>query len=163
MHGDILVTHQRDIGHRPERWRAAFSSRAVFIRAVFIRRHTMRVRIGLLFVLLLGVTALLASTLNQYGVADQRQVTFSQQVKVGDSLVPAGDYKVLHLMEGEEHAMLFKQLDVPAKKAVVVKVKCTLKPLPEIARTNEQRYQLEDGVQVLIMLQFKGDKAQHIF
>jgi len=123
----------------------------------------MRVRIGLLFVLLLGVTALFAANLDQYGVADQRQLTLFRQAKIGDTLVRAGDYKVLHLMEGDEHVMLFKQLGVPAKKAVVVKVKCTLKPLPEIARTNEQRYQLEDGVQVLVMLQFKGDKAQHIF
>jgi len=123
----------------------------------------MRMRIGLLFVLLLGVTALFAGNLNKYAVADQRQLTLSQQVKIGDTLVPAGDYKVLHVMEGEEHVMLFKQLDVPAKKAVVVKVKCTLKPLPEIATSNEQHYQLEDGVQVLTMLQFKGDKAQHIF
>ena len=123
----------------------------------------MRMRIGLLFVLLLSVTALLAANLNQYGVADQRQLTLSQAVKIGDTLVPAGDYRVLHLMEGEEHVMLFKQLDVPGKKAVVVKVKCTLKPLPEIATASEQRYRLEDGIQVLTMLQFKGEKAQHIF
>ena len=100
---------------------------------------------------------------NNLGIHDTGKVVFHSPTRVGNSLLPAGEYVVRHTMEGEEHVMLFKQLGVPAKKAVVVRVKCTLKPLPDIAATNEQRYQLEAGVQVLTMLQFKGEKAQHIF
>lgn len=124
----------------------------------------MRVRMSvvILFVLL-GVTALVASDLNKFGVADQRNVTFYSQVKIGDTVVPAGDYKVLHVMEGEEHVMLFKQLGASKDKAITVKTKCTLKPLPSSAKENQSMFRTENGVQVLTLLQFKGDKAQHVF
>jgi hypothetical protein len=125
----------------------------------------MRVRTGWWLVMLLSVVGAVfaSSNLNQFGVADVRQVTFFDQVKIGDTIVPAGEYKVLHAMEADSHVMLFKQIDAPASKATVVKVKCTLKPLDQVAKTNEQRFRTENGVQVLTVLQFKGDKAQHVF
>ncbi|MBV8207318.1 MAG: hypothetical protein JO041_11040 [Acidobacteria bacterium] len=123
----------------------------------------MRVRIGLAMFVLLGLGVALGSQLNQFGIADSQQVTFSTAVKIGDTLVPAGDYKVLHTMQGEDHIMLFEQQGVPKSKAGYAKVKCTLKPLDEAARTNEARFRNESGVEILTLLQFKGDKAQHVF
>lgn len=123
----------------------------------------MRARTGFALFVLLGLGVMFASSLNQYGVADKQNVTFYTQVKIGDTIVPAGDYRVLHNMEGDDHVMVFEQKDVPKGKGALVKVKCTMKPLTETAKNSEQHFRNDDGVQVLTMLQFKGDKAQHIF
>ena len=111
-----------------------------------------------LFFLCLG-TCLLAS--NQYGVSDTRQVTFYEQVKVGDTVLPAGEYKVVHTMQGESHIMLFRRID--GGNGALATVKCTLKPLSEPAKKTELRYSMAGGVKILTQMQFKGDTAVHTF
>ena len=106
---------------------------------------------------------LMAADLNKFGVADQRTVTFYDPVKIADTVVPAGDYKVLHTMEGDNHIMVFQQQNVGKKAQATVKVKCTLKPLEKPADQNLIGYKNEASNRVLNFLQFKGDKAIHQF
>ena len=67
--------------------------------------------------------SVLAGGENQFGVADTRQVRFDNPIWVGDTLLPSGDYKVLHTMQGDTHMMVFEQTS--GKKPVEVRVKCT--------------------------------------
>lgn len=121
----------------------------------------MRTRVCLVGFLLLAIGSLLAA--NQFGVADSRNVTFYQPFKVAGTLLPAGEYKILHTMEGENHIMLFRQTDAKSGKAGLATAKCTLKPLPEPAKQTMIRFSDEAGVKVLTLMQFKGDSAQHTF
>jgi len=100
--------------------------------------------------------------LNQLGVADVYRVSFTEQVRVADTLLPAGNYEIRHLMEGENHFMVFHQLGV--KKPAEVRAKCTLVPLPEKAAESQKFYELNGGNErVLHALIFKGDRAKHVF
>jgi hypothetical protein len=69
-------------------------------------------------VLILGTAAMAA---NQFGVADTRPVTFYDTVRVGDTLLPAGDYVVTHQMRGDEHIMVFTK---QGRKPVEARLKC---------------------------------------
>ena len=117
--------------------------------------------VALLVVCVSGIVV--AGNLNKFGVADQRNVTFYDQVKIGDTVVPAGDYKVLHTMEGDNHIMVFQQQNVSKNKQATVKIQCTLKPLDKPASQNLIGYKTEGTVHALNYLQFKGDQAIHQF
>jgi len=96
------------------------------------------------------------------GIADVYKVNFSEKVRVADTVLPAGNYEIRHVMEGENHFMVFHQLGT--KKPAEVRAKCTLVPLPEKATENQKMYELNAANErVLRELIFKGDRAKHVF
>ena len=103
---------------------------------------------------MLGAATLLAATDNPMaGVALKQEITFTAPTVVGGSLLPAGDYKVLHEMQGTEHIMIFKQIDGKAE----AKAKCNLVPLTEKAKTTEQRYtENAKNERVLVEMTFRA-------
>ncbi len=120
--------------------------------------------VGIIAVCVLGTSLLLsaAHNHNQYGVADSRQVTFDNPMRVGDVLLPSGEYQVLHTMEGETHVMVFKQQRT--KKPFEAKVKCQLVPLAEKADQTAKTYIVNAANErVLQTLVFRGDTAKHVF
>ena len=113
-------------------------------------------------VCVLGLSVLASAGQNQFGVADSRQIRFDNPTWVGDTLVPSGNYQVLHTMQGDTHIMVFEQKGV--KKPVEVRVKCILVPLEAKALHNETLYMLNDkNERVLQALIFRGDNARHQF
>lgn len=115
--------------------------------------------VGLIVVLATGIA--LASR-NQYGVSDQNTITFDNPVYVGNTLLPKGEYQVLHTMDGSAHVMVFKQ--VTGKNAVEAKVPCTLKPLKEKSPDTRKGYVVGDNKQLTLHeLTFRGDTATHVF
>ena len=124
----------------------------------------MRSKVALIMLFVICVSGLLvAGKLNKFGVADERQVTFYEQVKVGETVLPAGQYKVLHTMEGDNHVMVFQQMNVGKKNQATAKIKCTLKTLDKAADQSLIGYKSENNEKVLNFLQFKGDTAVHQF
>ena len=111
---------------------------------------------------LLVSSALLNAGLDRYGVEERRKLTFENPVRVGDTLLPSGHYEVLHLMSGDSHFMLFKQLGV--EKPAEAEVKCNLITLHHKAVATRTIFTLNAANQrVLQILVFKGDRAQHEF
>jgi hypothetical protein len=99
---------------------------------------------------------------NKFGVADSRVITFVAPTRIGGVLLPKGSYKVLHTMEGQNHVMVFTQLN--GKNPVETKVKCQLVPLKNRADRDEQTFELNAAKErVLHSLVFRGDTAQHVF
>jgi hypothetical protein len=99
---------------------------------------------------------------NKFGVADTYQVSFAQNVRVADVVLPQGRYEIRHVMEGQEHIMVFRQLGT--KKPVEVRAKCTLVALPDTAKNDEKKFVLNGADErVLRELVFKGDRAKHVF
>ncbi len=116
--------------------------------------------VAMIFVL--ATTVLLQAGQNKFGVSDARKVVFENPVRVGDVLLPKGEYKVLHTMDGDSHIMVFTQQS--AKTPVEVKVKCTLVPLTAKAPTTERYYMVNaSNERVLRELVFRGDMAKHVF
>lgn len=99
---------------------------------------------------------------NQFGVADSYKIVFTAPTRIGDVLLPQGNYQVLHTMQGQDHIMVFKRLQT--RKPVEARVKCQLVPLPKKAGRDEQTFVINAANErVLHTLVFKGDSAQHVF
>jgi copper(I)-binding protein len=82
-------------------------------------------------------------------------------MKIGNLTLPAGDYTVLHTMDGENHVMVFRQ-DKGARAEF--KVKCTLVPLTAKAQQTQKVYVINAANErELHELIFQGDKAKHVF
>ncbi|HZD33094.1 MAG TPA: hypothetical protein VE779_15700 [Candidatus Angelobacter sp.] len=117
-----------------------------------------------MFVILAAMVVLCAATTfaatdSMTGVALKQQITFTAPTVVGGALLPAGDYKITHEMNGSEHIMIFKQIGGNAE----VKAKCNLVPLNGTARTTEQRYsENAKNEHVLVEMQFRGDTSKHV-
>ncbi len=107
----------------------------------------------------LGATTVLAAKDYPMGVAPKQEISFTAPTLVGGNLLPAGDYSVLHTMQGTEHVMVFKQIGGKAE----AKAKCNLVPLTAKAKTTEQRYnENAQNQRVLIEMTFKGDSSKHV-
>jgi hypothetical protein len=110
-------------------------------------------------VLMLAVVATAGENL---GIANSQRINFSGNVRIGDVLLPQGDYDVKHVMEGSNHIMVFRR--VSAGKPVSARVKCTLVPLTEKSKTTEKKYEMNAAnEQVLQEIVFRGDSAKHVF
>jgi hypothetical protein len=99
---------------------------------------------------------------NKLGIADTYRVSFTEKVRVADTVLPQGNYEIRHVMEGQDHIMVFRQIG--ARKPVEVRAKCTLVPLSEKAKDSQKIYVLNAASErVLHELIFKGDRAKHVF
>ena len=112
-----------------------------------------------LFVVLLCSAVLLPAKDNPMGIKDKQDIMLSAPTLVGGTVLPAGDYKVTHEMQGQTHIMIFKQSHGTAE----VKTKCTLVPLNEKAQDTRQLYETNAKNQkVLMEMIFRGDTAKHV-
>jgi hypothetical protein len=109
--------------------------------------------------MVVGTASMLAAKDYPMGIAPKQEITFTAPTVVGGSLLPAGDYKVLHEMQGTTHIMIFKQINGKAE----AKAKCNLVPLDAKATTTEQRYtENAKNERVLVEMTFRGDTAKHV-
>lgn len=114
--------------------------------------------ISLAAFLVVGSASLFAAN-NPMGVAPKQEITLTAPTVVGGTLLPAGEYKVLHEMQGTEHIMVFKQINGKAE----VKAKCSLVPLNQKAKTTEQHFnENAKNERVLVEMQFRGDTSKHV-
>jgi len=117
---------------------------------------------ALFFALILCLSSMLQAATNKYGVADVRKFTLTAPTRVGDVLLPQGNYEVRHVMEAENHMMVFKQLDT--NKPAEARVKCNLVQLKGKAESNQVIYESNGANErVLRTLRFRGDLAEHVF
>lgn len=112
--------------------------------------------------ILVSIAGLAMATLNQYGVADIQKITFSDPMKIGDVVLPKGEYKVQHTMDGDNHIMVFTQQKVstPAE----ARVKCQLVKLNAKAERTQMLYTRDaNNTNILQEVVFRGDTAKHVF
>jgi len=118
--------------------------------------------VAIFIMCVLACSVFAAAKQNQFGVADKRNLELFVPTWVGGVLLPVGDYVVLHTMEGQDHIMVFKQIN--KSKAAEARVKCQLVPLAKAAPGDEQIFTVNPANErVLHTLVFKGDSAQHVF
>jgi hypothetical protein len=108
---------------------------------------------------LLILTALSFAAENKLGIHNVAKVNFSSAVRVGATMIPAGEYTVRHTMEGEDHIMTFTRTG----KKDVFKLKCTLVALEHRASQDQQLVEISGNERVLRELIFSGDTAKHVF
>lgn len=117
---------------------------------------------GMLILMCVFMLAAVSGAENQLGIRDTYRVSFTEKVRVADTLLPQGNYEIRHVMEGSNHIMVFRQLGT--KKPVEVRAKCTLVSLSTKADRDERIYVVNAANErVLQELVFKGDTAKHVF
>jgi hypothetical protein len=109
------------------------------------------VRTVFLLFIMLGVGLFLWAQQPMIGFTGSRDVTLSQDARVGSETLPAGTYRVTHVMGGSEHVMIFTH----NKKAF--RVKCTLEN--DCLGIGHQHLQLPHGLASLLSEQMKGIKV----
>src|SRR5579864_1732643 len=115
---------------------------------------------GTIGLFLLAFSSAVVSGPNHLGIADVRQITFSTPVRIGTTLLPAGDYEVRHTMQGDEHIMVFTSRK---GKGESVKAKCNLVSLPGKSGQTQTVYEVNsDHEKVLREMVFRGDTAKHV-
>ena len=114
--------------------------------------------LGFLALLMVSVAALAADT-KALGVGKTRSITFIEDVKVGNTVLKAGDYQVRHEMDGNNHVLVFRSVDHGKAKA---RVNCTMVELPQKA---DQTLIMFDkgpsGEKVLSGITFRGESYRH--
>jgi acyl-CoA hydrolase len=118
--------------------------------------------LSVIALLVMALVAIATAGQNKFGVADLQKINFLDPIRVGDTVLPQGSYEVRHVMEGDTHIMLFKQLGV--NKPAEARVKCTLVQLGAKADQTQKIYAVNsNNERVLRELIFKGDLAKHVF
>jgi hypothetical protein len=118
--------------------------------------------IAVLSIFVLSFSALcLAGALNKFGVADMQQLTLSEPTAVAGVVLPKGEYKVEHTMQGEDHIMVFTQLRVSTP--ATAKAKCQLVKLASKADRTQIMYERKGDTRVLQEMIFRGETAKHVF
>lgn len=111
-------------------------------------------------ILLVILSAVAIASENKLGVHEVSRVSFDTPVRIGSTVLPAGDYVVRHTMEGENHIMSFER----ANHKEVFKVKCTLVALSRKADRDESVIETTStNEKVVRELVFGGDTAKHVF
>lgn len=67
-------------------------------------------------VMMLGAATMLVAQDYPIGIAPKQEITFTAPTLVGGTLLPAGDYTVLHEMPGTTHIMIFSKLAARLKR-----------------------------------------------
>lgn len=113
-------------------------------------------------VLLLGVflLAVIVSAEESMVTWKSQNLALAADARVGTQLLPAGEYKVTHEMQGPSHILV---LTLQGKEARSFRLPCLMQPLTEKAKVSEQHYRYEGKDKVLVALIFKGDKFTHAF
>ena len=104
-------------------------------------------------------TAMSLASESNFGIHNVASVSFASPVRVGATVIPAGNYTVRHTMEGQDHMMTF----TPKGKKDRFKVKCTLVALERKASQDEQMVEISGSERILRELIFRGDSAKHVF
>jgi HJR/Mrr/RecB family endonuclease len=98
---------------------------------------------------------------NNLGIRDVERVSFGVPTRIGTALLPAGEYKMRHTMEGQEHVMVFEPVRSSRPE---VKVKCTLVQLDKKSNETSASYDTNAANErVLRELVFRGNTAKHVF
>lgn len=116
-----------------------------------------RLAIVLAVVCLAGITAWSDDTMVSWKSQD---LTLSQPARAGSVLLPAGEYRVTHEMQGTQHILV---MALTGKNKQTFRVACSMQPLAKAATQGEQHYRYEGKEKILVGLVFQGDKVFHAF
>ena len=114
----------------------------------------LKIATALLFLIAVSAMAADASSVD---VGKSWTLTLYQPTRVGTALLPAGDYYVRHLKDGEEHVLALK-----SGRKEMARVGCKLEQLSKkVERTTMIGNENDAGEQVLMSIAFEGDKFRH--
>ncbi len=144
-----------------------------------MRLQNKSIAITTMLVLLLAMSSLPALAQHegaQHGdmvvIGKKGIIPFSTPVRVGETLLKPGDYQIQHVMEGQDHVIVFTKMSsagsggyLPSRPTKeVTRVKCNVEPLGEKAKHNGIRFGTNSaGEKTVEEVHIKGENVKHIF
>lgn len=127
-----------------------------------------------MLILLLGILGLpaLAQHEDMVRIGKKQVIPFDTPVRVGDTLLKPGDYQIQHVMEGQDHVIVFTKMSHaapgnnppsrPTKE--VTRVKCRVEPLGEKAKHGGMRFGTNAaGEKTVEEVHIQGENVKHVF
>jgi hypothetical protein len=116
-----------------------------------------KLAIVLAIVSLAGIAAWASDTMVSW---KSQGLTLSQPVRAGSVVLPAGEYRITHEMQGTQHILVMERM---GKGKQTFRVACSMQTLAQAATQMEQHYRYEGKEKILVGLVFQGDKVFHAF
>lgn len=126
---------------------------------------------GALLALLLGALSvpLLAQEQNQgmVSLGKKGEIVFDSSVRVGDQLLKEGTYQIQHVMEGQDHVIVFRRMSRDYYRQLiagkeVLRVKCRVEPLGEKAKHGGMRFGTNAaGEKTVEEVHVRGENVKH--
>ena len=116
-----------------------------------------KLAIVLAIVSLVGLAAWASDTMVSW---KSKNLKLDDGARVGSVMLPAGEYKVTHEMEGTQHILV---MALAGRNKQTFRVACSMQPLATAATQNEQHYRFEGKDKILVGLVFEGDTVFHAF
>lgn len=99
------------------------------------------------------------------------QVHFTTQVKAGNAVLKPGMYQVQHVMEGSDHVIVFKEMEMPAGYKMgntpvgkeVARLKCKVEPVTKkVSNTRITLRTNAAGEKEIAEVQVAGEAFKHL-
>jgi hypothetical protein len=126
-----------------------------------------------IIVLLLGAFSIPALAQHDDMVTGKKgSFSFDSPVRVGDVLLKRGIYQIQHVMEGEQHVLIFRKMvgtgyaytSPVASDKVAARVVCRIEPLSEKAKNSGIRFGVNSaGEKTIESLYIQGENVRHVF
>lgn len=97
----------------------------------------------------------------QLKIGKKGEVSFSQPTKVGEVLLPAGSYRFVHRVTGDDHFVQFTQTSPGSRD--FGEVKCQIETLSKKASQTAITTRDEDGVPRITRIEVAGENVAHVF
>ena len=130
---------------------------------------------GVTLALLLGSLSLPITAQNQglVLIGKQGRISFDADVRVGETLLKKGYYRIQHVVEGADHVIVFTKLIHPpgglsqgdwSPSKEVARMKCKVEPLGETAEHAGLRFGTNAaGEKTIAEVHIKGENVKHVF
>jgi co-chaperonin GroES (HSP10) len=105
------------------------------------------------------------------GNGKKGEVHFATQVKAGDAVLKPGMYQVQHVVEGNDHVIIFKEMDMPAGYKMgntpvgkeVARIKCKIEPVAKkVGNTRITLRTNAAGEKEIAEVQVAGEAFKHL-
>lgn len=129
-----------------------------------------------MFVLAVGAFNLPASAQKaaapDFTIGKKGEVHFNVPVKAGSAVLEPGMYQVQHAVEGSDHVVTFKEMQMPAgyrhgntpvSKVIAVSLACKIEPAEKVSTTKVTLRTDAAGAKEIAEVQIAGENFKHIF
>ncbi len=125
-------------------------------------------------VLCVGLVALQASAQDKkpdFTIGKKGEIHFNVPVKVGATVLQPGMYEVQHAVEGNDHVITFKQMEMPAgyrhnnnpvNPQAAARIKCKVEAAPMANKTNITLRTNAAGEKEVAEVQVAGEAFKHL-
>jgi hypothetical protein len=126
-----------------------------------------------LLVLAVGTLTVSARDSKDFTVGKKGDVHFNVPVKAGNTVLKPGMYQIQHFVEGADHFVAFKEMQMPAgyrhgntpvADESSARIKCNVEPVDQKVRHTTIKLRINAaGEKEIAEVQFAGEAFKHLF